>query len=443
LQITREQFGAELETLDFAQSEAARQQINQWVAQQTEQKIKDLIPDRALSADTRLVLTNAIYFHGVWSDPFREDRTQEEAFHLTVEDEVVVPLMHRRGAYRYAAVDALRILELPYGDGSLSMLVLLPDEVAGLGDLEAKLTFDNLQRWIGSLQHEDDVRVYLPKFKTASQFELSDTLRSMGMELPFDARAADFSGMADGSELALSAVIHKAFVDVNEEGTEAQPQRRHAVFGTDRQPAAVRACFANRITRSLCGGNAGMGQAGGLRTWIALLRGVNVGGRNVLPMGQLAAILEELGCSPVKTYIQSGNAVFRSVERDAFKLAESIAVAIHRQRGFQPQVMLQSLQDLEKVLAANPFPQADGQPNTLHIFFLAGEADPAKVAALEAIRAESERLELTTDVLYLHAPGGVGRSKLAASAERLLGVPATARNLRSLRAIAEIARGIA
>lgn len=221
LQITREQYGAELESLDFGQSEDARQQINQWVEEQTEQKIKGLIPARVLTADTRLVLTNAIYFHGVWSDPFLEDRTKDEAFHLTADDEIVVPLMHRRGAYRYAAMDELRILELPYGDGSLSMVVLLPDEVAGLGDLEAKLTFDNLQRWIGSLQHEDDVRVYLPKFKTASQFELSDTLRSMGMELPFDASAADFSGMADGSELVLSAVIHKAFVDVNEEGTEA------------------------------------------------------------------------------------------------------------------------------------------------------------------------------------------------------------------------------
>ena len=185
-----------------------------------------------------------------------------------------------------------------------------------------------------------------------------------------------------------------------------------------------------------------MGQAGTVRTWIALLRGVNVGGRNLLPMAQLVAILEGIGCSQVKTYIQSGNAVFRSAEHDACKLAEAIAVAVHRDRGFQPQVMLRSLQDIEKVMAANPFPEADGQPNTLHIFFLAGEADPARFGALEAIRAESERLALTTDVLYLHAPGGVGRSKLAASAERLIGVPVTARNLRSLRAIAEIARAI-
>ena len=140
---------------------------------------------------------------------------------MTATDKIKVPLMHRSDEFRYGAVDDLQILELPYGDGSLSMVVLLPKEVDGLADLEAKLTFQNLQRWTTSVKHEDEVKVYLPKFKTTSQFQMSRTLKAMGMESAFDAHAADFSGMTGGKDLFISAVIHKAFVDVNEEGTEA------------------------------------------------------------------------------------------------------------------------------------------------------------------------------------------------------------------------------
>ena len=142
--------------------------------------------------------------------------------------------MHRWDEFRYGAVDDLQILELPYGDGSLSMVVLLPKEIDGLADLEAKLTFQNLQRWTASVKHEDEVKVYLPKFKTTSQFQMADTLKAMGMELAFDANAADFSGMTGGRDLFISAVIHKAFVDVNEEGTEAA-----AATGVVMEPTAA------------------------------------------------------------------------------------------------------------------------------------------------------------------------------------------------------------
>jgi serpin B len=221
LQVTRDKYGAELARLNFSQSEEASQTINQWVEEQTEDKITDLIPSGALSSDTRLVLTNAVYFHGIWSDPFKKDRTKEEDFHLTATDKIKVPMMHRWDEFRYGAVDDLQILELPYGDGGLSMVVLLPTEIDRLAALEAKLTFHNLQRWTASVKHEDEVKVYLPKFKTTSQFQMADTLKAMGMESAFDAERADFSGMTGGRDLFISAVIHKAFVDVNEEGTEA------------------------------------------------------------------------------------------------------------------------------------------------------------------------------------------------------------------------------
>ncbi len=221
LGITRAQYGAELARLDFTQSEEARETINTWIEKETEDKITDLIPVGAVSSGTKLVLTNAVYFHGIWAEPFEKDRTKDEDFHLTAADKIKVPMMHRWDESRYGTIDDLQVLELPYGDSSLSMIVLLPKEIDGLADLEAKLTFQNVQRWTASLKHEDEVKVYLPKFKTTSQFEMSDTLKAMGMKSAFYANAADFSGMTGGKDLFISAVIHKAFVDVNEEGTEA------------------------------------------------------------------------------------------------------------------------------------------------------------------------------------------------------------------------------
>ncbi len=179
-----------------------------------------------------------------------------------------------------------------------------------------------------------------------------------------------------------------------------------------------------------------------MQTWIALLRGINVGGKNLLPMKNLVALLEELGCSQVKTYIQSGNAVFRSEEQDASLLSNTISGKIKSHHGFQPQVILLTLKEVEKAIAANPFPEAEDEPKTLHLFFLAAPPDDPDLEGLEELRAESERFELTKNVFYLHAPKGIGRSKLAANAERLIGVPVTARNWRSIQKIVEMAREI-
>ncbi len=176
-----------------------------------------------------------------------------------------------------------------------------------------------------------------------------------------------------------------------------------------------------------------------MKTYIALLRGVNVGGKNLLPMKDLAAILEELGSTNVQTYIQSGNVVFRNKATGAARLSQTIAAEIERAHGFLPHVLLLSPAELQRAIAANPFPEADSEPKSLHLFFT--DAAPAKpdLKTLQALKSKSERFRLVGRVFYLHAPEGIGRSKLAARVEKALGAAATARNWRTVRKIAEMA----
>lgn len=177
-----------------------------------------------------------------------------------------------------------------------------------------------------------------------------------------------------------------------------------------------------------------------MTTYIALFRGINVGGKNVLPMKELVSILEDIGLWNVRTYIQSGNAVFKSRETDAGLLSNRISAEIETSHGFEPKVLLLELEEIEKVVAANPFPDAEFEPKTLHLHFLASEPRTPDLDALEDIKADSERFVLKAGVFYLHAPDGIGRSKLAANAERLLGVPITARNWRTVRKVIEMAQ---
>lgn len=207
--------------LDFVgQTERARQTINSWVADNTEQKIKDLIPAGVLTRDTSLVLTNAVYFHGLWSAPFDQQATEEADFYLGADRTTRVPLMHQQKRFRYAVDDGVQILELPYGEDDLSMVVLLPEAREGLARLESSLSLLNLQKWLKQVSLRE-VIVHLPRFKTTSQFELSETLASLGMVSAFDPSRADFSGINGKRNLYISAALHKAYVDVNEEGTEA------------------------------------------------------------------------------------------------------------------------------------------------------------------------------------------------------------------------------
>lgn len=175
------------------------------------------------------------------------------------------------------------------------------------------------------------------------------------------------------------------------------------------------------------------------KTHVVLLRGINVGGRNRLAMKELVAALEGLACRDVKTYIQSGNVVLRSTERSAARLAERIGAEIGRRHGFEPQVLVLESTTVERAVDSNPFPQAESAPKSLHLGFLASVPETPDLEKLESLRADSERFELIGAVFYLHAPDGVGRSKLMSASEKLLGVPMTARNWRTVCKVLELA----
>lgn len=182
-----------------------------------------------------------------------------------------------------------------------------------------------------------------------------------------------------------------------------------------------------------------------MNTYIILLRGINVGGRNILPMKELAALLEGLGLTSVKTYLNSGNVVFQSetADLDADRLLDDIRTAIEQNYGFRPQVLIRSIQDLQKAIATNPFPEGESQPKSLHFFFLESTPVDPDLEDLESIKKASERFRLVDTVFYLHAPEGIGRSKLATRVEKSLGVPATARNWRTVSKVMAMATEIA
>jgi serpin B len=222
LKLTTSDYGAGFNRVDFKGApEAVRSTINQWVEQKTENKIKDLLPPGSVSSTTKLVLTNAIYFKGDWQMQFDKASTQGEDFHLSQAQTIKAPLMHQQGRFSYFSGGTFQALDIPYKSRELSMIVFLPNDADGLAVLEQSFTAANAQKWIGQLQPVSKVVLTLPKFKMAQQFELGSALSAMGMSLAFNRNAADFSGMTGKRDLWISAAIHKAFVDVNEEGTEA------------------------------------------------------------------------------------------------------------------------------------------------------------------------------------------------------------------------------
>ena len=223
--------------VDFKNNpEAARQEINAWVEKQTADKIKGLLGPGSVNNNTRLVLTNAIYFLGNWTEPFKPAATSEQDFSVSVGKKVKSPLMHQVHKFRYYANRSLQVLELPYKGGDLSMLVLLPLEADGLSAVESGLSAAGIGRLHASLQPED-VEVYLPKFKLETSYELNGPLEALGMKRAFVAGQADFSGMDGGTGyFSLSQVFHKAFVDVNERGTEAAAATAVHVLGAAAVP---------------------------------------------------------------------------------------------------------------------------------------------------------------------------------------------------------------
>jgi serpin B len=226
-------YGAGVELLDFkTATEASRQTINAWVAKKTEDKITNLIGPGVLTPKTRLVLTNAIYFNGAWETQFDAAKTKVEDFHQMAGKTVQAPLMHRDGKFGYFDGGTFQELEIPYKSNELSLILLLPRDVSGLPALESALTPANAKEWMGKLEPVKKVIVTMPKFKMTQEFELKDVLSAMGMPLAFQSGSADFSGMTDEKPgFVISAVIHKAFVDVNEQGTEAAAATAVVMFG--------------------------------------------------------------------------------------------------------------------------------------------------------------------------------------------------------------------
>lgn len=219
LDVLAENYGAGLRLMDFMKApEECRKTINQWVSDQTEARIKDLIPEGAIDTFTRLVLTNAIYFNAAWADQFEKGATKPDTFHLANGGEVQVPMMHKTERFNYYSGDGLQAVELPYDGRELSMLIILPD-AGNLANVENRLDaaqVNNIVKGLGGRQ----IALSMPSYKVESSFGLKDTLVRMGMPLAFNP-GADFSGMTGRIDLYISDVIHKAFIATDESGTEA------------------------------------------------------------------------------------------------------------------------------------------------------------------------------------------------------------------------------
>jgi len=239
LDSARNLYGANVNQVDFhTAAEPTRTAINDWVDKATMGKITDLIPPGALNAATRLVLVNAIYFKGDWAKPFKKSGTVPAPFHLTSGGQVQAPLMSNSGFFKYAEIGGVQALELPYRGPDVSMVVLLP-EAGGLPKLEGSLNATKLEEFLNQLKTVE-INVFLPKFKLTRQLELAPILAGMGMADPFSPQA-DLSGIDGARDLVISDVIHKAFVDVNEAGTEAAAATAVTVrsMAVHRQPTLV------------------------------------------------------------------------------------------------------------------------------------------------------------------------------------------------------------
>ncbi len=214
-----ENYGAGLRTLDFINApEEARITINNWVSDQTEGRIEDLIPQGLIDTFTRLVLTNAIYFNAAWQYPFNEESTSDGAFYLLEGGEVTVPMMSQTESFGYAEGDNYKAVELLYDGEELSMAILLPNS-GQFNAFEESLDAGLVSDIITALEHKE-VSLTMPKFEFESAFRMKETLKAMGMPIAFT-DMADFSGMTGGRDLYIDEVVHKAFVSVDEAGTEA------------------------------------------------------------------------------------------------------------------------------------------------------------------------------------------------------------------------------
>ena len=223
LELIRKCYGAEIEPVDYDRNpNAVRRRINAWVERKTKNRIQNMIPDAGLLAPpTRLVLANAIYFKGDWASRFDKSFTEEMPFHPNRNETINVPIMMQTSDFKYGEDEIVQVLEMPYTGSELSMVIVLPRELDGLPNVEERLAVNSLKDW-NKCSYENPVDVYLPRLRMTYQLNLKDVLEAMGMTDAFDCSKANFAGM-DGvpNWLYIGFAMHKAFVDVNEEGTEA------------------------------------------------------------------------------------------------------------------------------------------------------------------------------------------------------------------------------
>lgn len=213
-------YGAGIQLMDFINSpDPSRKIINQWVSDETKDKINNLLPENSITSDTKMVLVNAIYFKADWLSPFDANDTYDSSFKLLDGSEVTVPMMGQQLYIPYFVGDGYAVAELPYAGESAVMTLLVPDE-GRFEEIEAQIDGAMFNEALANLAPAD-VTLRMPKFEFESPFNLSDALIEMGMPLAFDENRADFSGMTDQQDLYIGNVIHKAFVAVDEKGTEA------------------------------------------------------------------------------------------------------------------------------------------------------------------------------------------------------------------------------
>lgn len=218
LEALRNEFSAPLQPIDFGNQATARATINDWVAGRTRDRIRDLVPDGMPSADSRLVLVNALYFRAAWADPFNPRATAEAPWRGPGGGSV--PLMRRVGHVNYFESPELQVAELPYRGHATSLLIVLPRSPAGLADIERALDPARLAGWLEGLRPRR-LSLAIPRFTLTQSYALEGVLGSLGMPLAFQAGAADFSGISAAEPIVIGAVLHKAFVELDEDGTEA------------------------------------------------------------------------------------------------------------------------------------------------------------------------------------------------------------------------------
>ncbi|XP_040442728.1 ovalbumin-related protein X-like [Falco naumanni] len=223
LKCVKKLYRAGLELVNFkTASDQSRQLINSWVENHTNGQIQDFLKPGSVDLDTMLVLVNAIYFKGIWRTAFKEDNTREFPFSVTKQESRPVQMMSQNSTFKVAAVAAekVKILELPYAGGELSMLVLLPDDISGLEQLENKISFDKLIEWTSpNVMEKKRVKVYLPRMKIEEKYNLTSVLTALGMTDLFSP-SANLSGISSAESLKVSEAVHEAYMEVSEEGTE-------------------------------------------------------------------------------------------------------------------------------------------------------------------------------------------------------------------------------